>query len=142
MSTTNGTQAFAAAAGASPILAASLLNLSAVASALNGIEDLVILCAGKEGAFSLDDALTAGLLLAELVGEGETAELNDGARAVLGLARQFEPDRDLLAATAAGRALVDIGLGDDLEVCARRDRHDVVPELHDGIIRPAKAVTS
>lgn len=137
MSTTNGTRAFAAAAGADRVLAASYLNLSAAARAVASAETLVLVCAGKEDRFSLDDAVCAGLLLArarELGPPGEP-ELNDAARAALDLARSHRPDRDFLAGTAAGRALLQVGLGDDLPFCAQQDRHDVVPEMEDRMIR-------
>lgn len=140
MSTTNGTRAFLAAAGAERVVAASLLNLSAVAEAVSGAENLVLICAGKEGRFSLDDALCAGLVLRslseEVDGEVEpTLELDDASTAVLELARTHEVDAALLRATAAGAALLEIGLGEDLDRCAEMDRHALVPEMHDRMIR-------
>lgn len=141
MSTTNGTQALAAVAGAERVIVASLLNLTAAARTIGSALDLAVVCAGKEGAFSLDDVLCAGLLLrgAELA---DGAEHNDAALAALALADHFTPDGAFLRRTAAGRALVDIGLEDDLEACADCDRHDIVPEMRNRVIRAEKAVTS
>ncbi len=141
LSTTNGTQALAAAAGADRVLVAALLNLNAIAKALKGTSDLAIICAGKEGAFSLDDVICAGLLLERVLeADPEPATLNDAARGALALAEHLVPDRDLLADTAAGQALVEIGLEADLALCARQDVHDLVPEMQDRTIRSAKAV--
>lgn len=137
MSTTNGTRAFAAAQGAEEIVAASFLNLDAVARRLTRVEgDLVLVCAGKEDRFSLDDGLCAGVLLRGLVERegGAGIELNDASRAALALARSFELDAELLRQTAAGAALVEVGLGDDLPLCAERDRHDLVPVMDDRMI--------
>jgi 2-phosphosulfolactate phosphatase len=137
MSTTNGTRAFLAAEDAERVLAASLLNLSAVVEAARGAESLAVVCAGRDGCFSLDDALTAGLLLRELGADpdGGPDELDDASRAVLSLAARFKPDLALFRSTAAGAALVEVGLEADLSHCVSRDRHDLVPEMRDRTIR-------
>lgn len=139
MSTTNGTRAFLAAEGAERVLAASFLNLGAVARSLQETDAgaLVLVCAGKESRFSLDDALCAGYLLRELVAArgGSGLELDDASRAALALAGSFDVDAELLEGTAAGAALVEVGLAEDLETCARRDRHDLVPFMNDRVIR-------
>ncbi len=138
MSTTNGTRAFLAAAGARRVLAGSFLNLAAVAARVDAEEDdfLVVVCAGKEGRFSLDDALCAGHLIRSLEERGwEEMDLDDGSRASLALAREGEATPELLAETEAGRALVEVGLENDLELCAEVDRHRIVPEMRDRVIR-------
>jgi 2-phosphosulfolactate phosphatase len=136
MSTTNGTRAFLVAQAAERVLAGSFLNLSGVTRALKGAERVTLVCAGKEDRFSLDDALCAGRILQSVIEEyGVDPELDDASRAVLALARDLEPDEELLRATAAGAALVKVELGDDLRVCAQVDRHAVVPEMHDRMIR-------
>ncbi|MCG6955620.1 MAG: 2-phosphosulfolactate phosphatase [Gemmatimonadetes bacterium] len=135
MSTTNGTGAFAAAQEAPRLVACAFTNLSAVATALaanDGTEHLVVLCAGRQGRFALEDALCAGHLLRKVLDQGgPEADLNDGARAALTLAGALEPTLDFLQGTAAGRALEEIDLADDLVVCAELDRHAVVPEMMD-----------
>lgn len=142
MSTTNGTRAFLAARAADRVLALSFLNLSAVADAVGSSASLALICAGKEGRFSLDDALCAGLLIRTLnrrieSGALETTPpiLNDQSRAALSLAQAFTADAEFLGRTAAGQALVEVGLQDDLPVCARHDLHALVPEMHDRMIR-------
>ena len=136
MTTTNGTRALVAVESASRVLAASLMNLSSVARALNETEELVVLCAGRENRFSLDDALCAGVLIRKVL-EGKKAEplldvepvLNDAARVVLDLAEKYTPDEAFLRTTLAGRALEEIGLDGDLALCASVDRHDLVAEM-------------
>ena len=134
MSTTNGTRAFLAVEDADRVIAASLLNLSAAARAVSGAERLVLVCSGRENRFSLDDALCAGLLLRVLEKEGEL-EPDDASRAVLALTHAHEPTADLLLETGAGVALVAVGLRDDVLYCASRDRHALVPEMRDRVIR-------
>lgn len=136
MSTTNGTRAFVAAAGGDRVLAASFLNLSAVADALDETEDVVVICAGKEDRFSLDDAVCAGHLFRELEGRrGFDLETDDAAAAALHLARDLEPDESFLRSTRAGAALVEVGLDSDLALCARRDVYPHAPEMEERVIR-------
>jgi len=132
MTTTNGTRAFIAAEGADRVLAASFMNLSAVAEALAEVPSLVIVCAGRENRFSLDDALCAGMLIRLLeVNRGEEMLLNDGGRVAAGLASDYPVDSEFLRSTAAGEALIEVGLDGDLELCASLDRHTLVPEMNE-----------
>ena len=138
MTTTNGTRAFAAADGADRVLAAAFMNLSAVAEALADTRDLVVICAGRENRFALDDALCAGMLVQRYLektghepGSAGEAILNDAGRVVLDLAEKYTVDEMFLRSTMAGRALVAVGLEGDLALCADLDRHAFVPEMKD-----------
>lgn len=136
LTTTNGTRAFLAAAGAERIVAASFLNLGATVESLAAEAELAVICAGKEDRFSLDDAVCAGHLLLGLRERiGGSLETNDAAEACLRLATELEGDEALLRRTRAGRALVEIGLESDLSLCARRDRFELVPEMEERAIR-------
>jgi len=132
MSTTNGTRAIRIAQDGARLLACAFTNLSASARAVASDDRVVLLCAGRADRFSLDDALCAGHLIAKVIEAAESEpELNDAAKAARMLASSRKPTRKFLAETWSGRALADIGLGDDLEVCAQVDRHDVVAEMRD-----------
>jgi 2-phosphosulfolactate phosphatase len=129
MTTTNGTQALAACRGAREIVTAAFLNLGAVAARLqkNGAP-WIIVCAGYEGRFGIDDAIVAGAL-AGLLGR-------DHAWTAL-----YRSVRHDLAATllgcSAGQELVKAGLEADVPVCVEPDRLSLVPVLGpDGLIRP------
>ena len=137
MTTTNGTRAFLAVAEAERVVAASFLNLSAAAEAVADAERVVILCAGKEDRFTLDDTLCGGHLVAKLTEGREAAcSLNDGALAAQALASAQPPTEELFTRIAAGQALVEVGLGEDLPFCAQVDRHTLVPVMVDRVIRP------
>lgn len=131
MNTTNGTRAFLAVEDADAVVALSFLNLGAVAAEVRDRERLLILCAGREDAFALEDAVCAGLLLQRLRDDGVAVEADDGARAALTLARAHEVSEGFLASTQAGQALLAAGLGEDLEWCARVDALTVVPAMKD-----------
>lgn len=131
MNTTNGTRAFLAAEDADAVVALSFLNLGAVASEVRDRERLLILCAGREDTFALEDAVCAGLLLERLREDGVEVDPDDGARAALSLVRGHEVSEAFLASTQAGKALLAAGLGEDLEWCARLDALTVVPAMKD-----------
>ncbi len=136
MTTTNGTRAFVAVAGADRVCSAAFANLSAVVEAVKGSDHLVVVCAGKEDRFSMDDAVCAGLLIQRVTEAVEGRhELNDAAVAAVSLADGRTVDPDFLASTAAGAALVAVGLDPDLPIVADFDRHALVPEMVDRIIR-------
>ncbi|MDX1494129.1 MAG: 2-phosphosulfolactate phosphatase [Longimicrobiales bacterium] len=138
MTTTNGTRALAAAADAGRLLPCAFTNLSAVAQELTDSEHVVIVCAGREDRFSLDDALCAGHLIQRTIADSEEEhELNDAARAVRALASARKPTKRFLGLTAGGASIIEIGLADDLEICADVDRHDIVVEMKDQAITRA-----
>jgi 2-phosphosulfolactate phosphatase len=138
MSTTNGTRALVTVAGAEHVLVASFLNLSAVAAACADAERLAVVCAGREGRFSIDDAVCAGMLLGRLKERlGGTLEVEDAGRAVLMLAEAFGVDDALFTDAAAGRALAEIGMLDDVAWCVRVDVEELVPKLKERIIQRA-----
>jgi 2-phosphosulfolactate phosphatase len=137
MSTSNGTRALTVGQEASRILPCAFTNLGAVAAAVSVDERLVLICAGQNDRFGLDDALCAGHLVQRIMKaeEGRVEyELNDAAQAARALAGFRKPTRKFLGATAGGAALVEIGMGDDLDICADVDRHDIVAEMSDQAI--------
>ena len=60
--------------------------------------------------------------------------MDERARAAVDLAGLHEVSADMLAGTEAGKALIDVGLGGDLALCARADRHQIVPMMRDRVI--------
>ncbi len=141
MSTTNGTVVFGQAAAAERVLVAALGNLSAVVDELVRTEaEPVLLCSGRERQFALEDAICAGMLAGRLRAAGAGPwEMNDAALAAIALAERFGSPEDLFPITEAGRAIADVGLGDDLSFCAQLDRHQVVPIFQDRHITAAPA---
>jgi 2-phosphosulfolactate phosphatase len=129
LTTTNGTNAVLAAA--ERVLLGSLLNLQAVAGAVD--DDAVVVCAGYKGRFALDDAYCAGRIV-ELL----EAERGDGALAAELVARSF-PDA---AAGLTARTYGPPGLEADIAWCARESVLDVVPRLAGRVGAAAEIVAS
>ena len=134
MSTTNGTIAITAAAGSARVLVGSWLNFQAVVDELaRSRAEPVLLCAGRDRSFGLEDAVCAGQMAAALMKAPPEVEweTNDGAVAALALAEEFPDPAALFPHTAAGRVITEAGLGEDLDYCARTDLRDVLPVLQD-----------
>lgn len=135
LSTTNGTPALVVAQGGDPVLVAAALNFSAVAERAHAVfaqrGDLVIICAGRERQFALEDAYTAGRLIKTVKKGVRKLALNDAAQVALDLAAQQGGWRDAFAASDAARQLAEAGLGDDVTFCAQPDRVAVVPVYAD-----------
>jgi 2-phosphosulfolactate phosphatase len=121
-STTNGTRAIlTAAASCDRVVLGSLLNLDAVtAYARESGEDVVIVCAGFQGAFAFDDAYCAGRIVQLLDGER-----SDAAKAAELIARAYPDPYEGLTARTYGPP----GLEEDIRFCARENVLEVVPRF-------------
>ncbi len=131
MTSTNGTPALVAGSVGRRCLVGALLNVGEVAATLAEDEDVVLLCAGREGRFALEDAFCAGLIGRRL-SDNTTLQTTDSARAAMFLASQLDKKpAALLHSTGAGQQLSALDLAEDIEFCAALDRYARVPELRD-----------
>lgn len=133
MTTTNGTGALLAVASASPVYVAAAVNYTLVAerarAAWEARDPILIVCAGRENRFALDDAYMAGRLVEGALGGGRARQgLNDAALAALDLVRRYGRrwERPLLA-SGGGRDLLALGMKDDIADAAGLDAYPVLP---------------
>jgi len=132
LSTTNGTRAILETAQrCEEVVLASMLNLEAVARA-SADRDAVVVCAGFQGAFALDDAYCAGRIVQLVDGER-----TDAAIASELIARAFPSALEGFNARTYGPP----GLEDDIAFCARENILDVVPRFT-GMLGPAAEITA
>ena len=131
--TTNGTVALRACAGAARVLVGALLNLDALHAEVlrNASDSLVLVCAGTFETFALEDALAAGML-ADRFPDGE---LTDAAQCVRAAARSFATPLAGLLAARNGRTLAGRGWGDQVEWCAQVSHFGAVGAMSGGVIR-------
>jgi 2-phosphosulfolactate phosphatase len=122
LTTTNGTRTILAAASKSEVvLLGCLLNLDAVAAAAREPgEDVTVVCAGYQGAFAIDDAYTAGRIVALL-----ESEPTDAAVAAAAIAGAYPTAWEGVNARTYGPP----GLEDDLHWCTQENTLTVVPRL-------------
>ncbi len=136
--TTNGTVALRACAGADAVLAAALVNLDATAAWLTTLRPppgvLSLVCAGTGSSFALEDGLAAGALAVRLGGV-----LDDATRTMVALYDRHRGDiTTALRNSENGRRLVEISLGDDVTWCARESVLDEVAVMHQGAMHSAR----
>jgi 2-phosphosulfolactate phosphatase len=136
LTTSNGTKTLRTVGAGRVVALGALLNRAATGDWLvRRRKDALIVCSGYEGALSLEDAVCAGAIV-DRVAEGDGAlTLGDGAKACQVLWKWHAADLPrLLFETGWGSHIVAIGLGPDLDICARLDVTDVVPVMVDGRI--------
>jgi 2-phosphosulfolactate phosphatase len=134
MTTTNGTRAAVLGSASARGLIASFLNAGAVAAALSEESNVLLLCAGREGRFALEDALCAGMIARRIrsARPAGSTRFDDGAVTAMLLARRYEGSLGrILRRTAAGRRLAELGRDGDVEFCAQVDRYDRVPVVRE-----------
>jgi 2-phosphosulfolactate phosphatase len=136
LTTTNGTNALLACHTAT-VYPAAAANLSLAAErgreALEGDQSILIVCAGRNGDFALDDAYCAGRLTAAILGSTRPRrELNDAGLASLDLVRRYGDRWERpLAYSRSGRELVRLGFRADVLDAARLDAYPVLTQFHE-----------
>lgn len=137
VTTSNGTQTLLACQGAEAVYLAAAVNLSPAAEKVRGAVEsghhILVVCAGRDGAFSLDDAYCAGRLVAAVFGDRKPRRgLNDAGLACLDLVRRYGDRWERpLAHSRSGRELIKLGFSADLRDASRLDAYPVLPHYHE-----------
>jgi 2-phosphosulfolactate phosphatase len=127
-STTNGAGAIYKCRYASMAIVGSFVNISAIVQTIIDIGGTwTILCSGRQGAFSVEDATCAGAIISkvnaivkvETDDAGLTAVIlyNKFKKSILGMMKQSEH----------GKYLASISFEEDLKFCAETDSVPVIP---------------
>ena len=128
---TNGSLALLSASRARRRVPAAFVNARAVVERVRGEREITIVCAGKLGGFSLEDAACAGLLVMRLEAHG-AVHADAAARFVRSLAPADQAEtRALVEGAAHARDLRSMGepYTQDLTFCAGLDTIDQAFEL-------------
>ncbi|MBI2881879.1 MAG: 2-phosphosulfolactate phosphatase [Candidatus Tectomicrobia bacterium] len=146
LTTVNGIRTLQAAVeeGAREVRVASFANAGAAARRAAALArergrggGVNIVCSGRDARFCLEDAVCAGLVAEGIRGRGKGMELTDSALACWNLYQRHCGDLlGMLRESSWGRYLQGLGLGPDVEFCARTDWSRVVPVFAGGVIRP------
>ena len=141
--TTNGTRAIGSAAPARRLLLGCLRNAPAVARHLeaSGTESVYIVCAGSAGRFTLEDFLGASAVISRLDGDGYLSDwrLNDAAWMALDFAKRYEGrEMEALSKSRAGRWFFEHDMVGEFEFVGDVGASNLVPEVVEGRLRPAK----
>ncbi len=136
---TNGTPAIIKAKFARNCIISGFANISRVVGYLSELrEDFIILCSGKDGEFSLEDTVCAGMLINNLVKKNpkEKYALTDSARGAFKLYDPYKKDLlKMLHESEHGRFLISLGFEDDLTECSKTDVCSCLPVMRNGVIK-------
>lgn len=126
---TNGSRAIVKAKYSTNLFVCSFNNLKTLAKHLRKLnEDVIILCAGNNNFFSLEDSVCAGMLVSELISGNKTIELTDASTGALTLFKSFGKNIfKLLSETDHGQLLITNGFEEDLKACAELENTNVIP---------------
>jgi 2-phosphosulfolactate phosphatase len=117
---------------------AGFLNVSATAARIIKIKgDCLLACSGREGRYSLEDTVCAGMLAFEIQKNStDVPVLSDETRSAIVLYRHFADDLLGMAKNSLhGIYLSSIGLGEDLATCLSLNRFNIVPVFKKGALR-------
>jgi 2-phosphosulfolactate phosphatase len=140
MTTTNGTRALRACAGARRILIGSFLNLRPTALWLmkHEPEHLLLVCSGTYDQHALEDILAAGALCEKIWAGYSHGQPNDAAELARRLYPLMQPNllEAMKSARNGRRLLAHPTLSDDVWYCVQREIFPFMAELQpDGTIR-------
>lgn len=136
MTTTNGTRTLAKSIGAKRIFIGAMINAKSVAKKLLDInEDVVIINAGTNGNFSMDDYICSGYIINEMLKHEKSLDLTDIAKTANKI---YEENSDIISyVKQATHYLVmkSLRLDEDIEYCIKKSIVDNVPEYKDNKIK-------
>ncbi|MCX6152124.1 MAG: 2-phosphosulfolactate phosphatase [Ignavibacteriales bacterium] len=135
--TTNGSKSIVKAKFSKNLFICSFINLHTVAKHTAQLgNDLEILCAGRNGGFSIEDSVCAGKLVAEILTHNSEAVLTDSAKAGLVLSKSYGKSLlKILKESEHGKILVANGFMDDVKYCAQVGIIDLLPVYSEGTIK-------
>jgi 2-phosphosulfolactate phosphatase len=143
ISTTNGTRALQRIQQAPIVLAAALINRSAVVKFLleKQPETIWIVGSGWEGSFSLEDTVCAGAIAHSIWQQTDSSleEIagNDEVTSAIALYSQWQNDLlGLFHQASHGKRLLRLECLEDLKYCSQTDILDVLPMQHEaGVLK-------
>lgn len=131
---TNGSGAIVGCRSSWKTLVCGFVNLSAVARQVAHFDrDLVIVCSGREGSFSLEDCLCGGMLIDQVMGSGKVRLTNDAAQAAHLLYNHYgDALEETVRGSDHGRYLESLGYREDIRVATDLDTIRVLPVWNEG----------
>ncbi len=135
MTTTNGTRTLTKSTSAKRILIAAMINAKAVAKELLHIdEDVVIINAGTNGNFSMDDYICSGYIINEMLNQDKKLELTDISKTANII---YEANTDIISYVKQAThysVMKSLKLDDDIGYCTKKSIIEIVPEYKDNKI--------
>lgn len=135
MTTTNGTRTLTKSTTAKKVLIAAMINAKAVAKRLLEINnDVVIINAGTNGNFSMDDYICGGYIIDEMLKFDKKLDLTDIAKTASMIYESHKGILSYVKEATHYSVMKSLELDKDIEYCIRKSIIDIVPEYLDGTI--------
>ena len=135
ITTTNGTRTLTKSNSAKRIIIAAMINAKAVSDKLLEInEDVVIINAGTNGNFSMDDYICSGYIINEMLKVDNNIELTDISKTANMI---YEKNRYIISYVKEAThysVMKSLELDNDIEYCMKKSIVNNVPEYKDGKI--------
>lgn len=142
--TTNGTKAIAKAKFSENLFICSFNNITTVSKHLVLLnKDVDIICAGRNGFFSIEDSICAGKLVSIILEMVPDIEMNDSVKAVKALYDKYGKDiGKMMKESEHGKILIDNGFEKDIDYCSQVDIVNIIPFYINGVLKLLKNVNS
>lgn len=129
ITTTNGTKTLTRSLAAKKIFIAAMINAKAVAEKLLEInEDVVIINAGTNGNFSMDDFICSGYIINEMIKDSSKLDLTDIAKTAYQIYKSNENVISYIKDATHYSVMKGLGLDEDISYCTKKSIIDIVPE--------------
>lgn len=136
LTTTNGTKTIHRAASADKIYIGSILNGKAVGELLaQEGKDTIIICAGTQGNFSLDDFICAGKIIHDVVNIKQIIMDDFAASAYMAYRDNKNDMISYIKMASHYKYLISLGLENDIKYCFTEDIIKLVPQAKNGVIK-------
>ncbi|MFW2491147.1 2-phosphosulfolactate phosphatase family protein [Clostridium chromiireducens] len=130
--TTNGTRTLAKSVSAKKVFIAAMINAESVAKKLINInEDVVIINAGTNGNFSMDDFICSGYIINEMLKYNKSMELTDISKTANIIYKENSDILSYVRKATHYTVMKSLKLDSDIEYCVRKSIIEIVPE-YDG----------
>jgi len=137
--TTNGSKAIVKAKYSSELLISCFLNTKSIANQVSKNSEVIILCSGNNGLFSLEDSVCAGDLIYELKTLIDDVKLDDASKTCLFLYKKNKKRlKKMLMETEHGMKLYDQGFKKDIVFASQKSIFNCIPIYDTGSIKLLK----
>jgi 2-phosphosulfolactate phosphatase len=129
ITTTNGTRTLTKSSSAKMVLIGAMINGEAVAKRLCNVkDDVVIINAGTNGNFSMDDFICSGYIINEILNCDKDIELTDIAKTANMIYKENTDIISYVKNATHYSVMRSLKLDYDIEYCIKKSIIDIVPE--------------
>ena len=129
ITTTNGTKALNACREAQQIYIGAFLNLDAIIEKVRDQNELVLVCSGTRGRFSMDDGMCAAAIINGLINHCKLSLDDLGKTLLMNYQNGYGKLINLLSQCNHLIYLINNGYGDDVKFCLQTNIYPIIPRF-------------